>query len=163
MVAVIGESIRPILDFLDRSRCEIARLKMWWALEYPSAVEFEELLDRVPRLEHLQLKLGTAWKKITSPTIVKNARALLDSLCKVGEDGKLPNLRVLKIATVDDHTDVLTGRMLPAFVHDASPVRELWLATPMQKDVWEREVQPRMDKAELYGIQRSCGMAKPIV
>ncbi|KAL1677118.1 hypothetical protein EV122DRAFT_291307 [Schizophyllum commune] len=162
-VAVIGESIRPFLDFLDRSRCEIGRLKLWWAMEYPLAVEFEELLDRVPRLEHLQLKLGTAWKKITSPTIVKNARTLLDSLCKVREDGRLPNLRVLKIATVDDHTDVLTGRILPAFVYSVSPVRELWLATPMQKDVWEREVQPRMNRAELYGIQRSCGMARPIV
>ncbi|KAL1728363.1 hypothetical protein EV714DRAFT_215288 [Schizophyllum commune] len=162
-VAVIGEGIRPILDFLNRSRCEIARLKLWWAMEYPSAVEFEELLDRVPRLEHLQLKLGTAWKKITSPTLVRSARALLDSLCKVREGGRLPNLRVLKIATVDDHTDVLTGRILPAFVYSVSPVRELWLATPMQKDVWEREVQSQMDRAELYGIQRSCGMAKPIV
>ncbi|KAI4526496.1 hypothetical protein K525DRAFT_189018 [Schizophyllum commune Loenen D] len=162
-VAVISESIRPILDFLDRSRCELARLKLWWAMEYPSAVELEELLDRVPRLENLQLKLGTAWKKITSPTIVKNARLLLGSLCKVREDGRLPNLRVLKIATVDDHADVLTGRILPAFVYSVSPVHELWLATPMQKDVWEREVQPRMERAELYGIQRSCGMAKPIV
>ncbi|KAL1709476.1 hypothetical protein EV121DRAFT_194793 [Schizophyllum commune] len=162
-VAIIGESIRPILDFLDRSHCEIARLKLWWAMEYPSAAEFKELLERVPRLEHLQLKLGTAWKRITGPTLIRSARALLDSLCKVREDGRLPNLRVLKIATVDDHTDVLTGRILPAIGYSVSPVHELWLATPMQKDVWEREVQPRMDRAELYGIQRSCGMVKPIV
>ncbi|KAI5891237.1 uncharacterized protein SCHCODRAFT_02313569 [Schizophyllum commune H4-8] len=161
-VGAIGESIQPILDFLDRSRCGLTRLKLWWAMEYPSTVEFEELLGRVQSLEYLQLRIGTAWKKITSPTLVRSARALLDSLCIVREEGKLPGLRVLKIATVDDLSDVITGRILPAFVYDASPLHELWLSTPIHRDTWEHEVPRRGDMADMYGLRRSYGMAKPI-
>ncbi|KAL1743657.1 hypothetical protein HDZ31DRAFT_64849 [Schizophyllum fasciatum] len=160
-----AERLRALLDFLDRSSCAPTRLTLTLTNGYPSAAEFEELLDHFAgSLRQLRLKLGSSRPFMAFVAGGKAEHALIDALCDLHLVRRLPHLRVLKLATACLYEDTIVRHVLPAFAYARnSPMRELWLATPLDQANWEQTARQPVDAIELYGLSHSFGLRGPAV
>ncbi|KAL1737879.1 hypothetical protein HDZ31DRAFT_14324, partial [Schizophyllum fasciatum] len=150
----------PLFRLLERSSCNITHLTLWSASHHPPRIDFEDLIERLPALEYLDLKLGDGWEVVEAADR-NRGRALVEALCALRRAGALSALRVLKFASPDFYEHHILTILLPAFVHD-NPVRELWLETPLKSQaLWEDLLPSLMEKVELYGIQHSFNMPGP--